>query len=476
MIVVTTPMCKQIVEWAGLKKFKVNKFPDEEEGDFAILLSESKVKMDSLAIKTNTFRQIKESIKTVSKALFEKNLIEKAIGDEEIEAIFNDYKDDALYALLDENEFNEIRKSNKDKKVKVYSEFLKDIVLDIGADVIDFTYDKNGNYKDKANDLGMDFDYLVYPDYLEEEVLKRENLKSNEFKVIKILSHNNISKDPILKALPIAGYTANPYVGCPHACKYCYADFMKRFTGHKEEWGTFIDVKYWKPIKNPQKYSGETVIVGSVTDGYNQCEEEFCRTRQLLEELKGTDINLIITTKSDLVCRDLDLIKTFNDPLVSWSINTLDEDFKEDMDDAPSIKDRIKAMKRFHKEGIRTTCFISPIFPEITDPIEIIEEISDFCDYIWLENLNLRGGYKKTIFDYIDLKYPELVPLYKEIYTYKDMSYWKELDDEISAYARENDFMYIIDEEPFIKSPNENPIIINYFYHEKIRQSSKKKR
>ena len=199
MIVVTTPMCKQIVEWAGLKEFKVNKFPDEEEGDFAILLSESKVKMDSLAIKINTFRQIKESIKTVSKAFFEKNLIEKAIGDEGIESIFNDYKDDVEYALLDENEFNEIRKSNKDKKVKVYSEFLKDIVLDIGADVIDFTYDKNGN-DDKANDLGMDFDYLIYPDYLEEEVLKRENLKSNEFKVIKILSHNNISKDPILKA------------------------------------------------------------------------------------------------------------------------------------------------------------------------------------------------------------------------------------------------------------------------------------
>ena len=199
MIVVTTPMCKQIVEWAGLKEFKVNKFPDEEEGDFAILLSESKVEMDSLAIKINTFGQIKESIKTVSKALFERNLIEKAIGDEGIESIFNDYTDDVEYALLDENEFNEIRKSNKDKKVKVYSEFLKDIVLDIGADVIDFTYDKNGN-DDKANDLGMDFDYLIYPDYLEEEVLKRENLKSNEFKVIKILSHNNISKDPILKA------------------------------------------------------------------------------------------------------------------------------------------------------------------------------------------------------------------------------------------------------------------------------------
>ena len=199
MIVVTTPMCKQIVEWAGLKEFKVNKFPDEEDGDFAILLSESKVKMDSMAIKINTFAQIKESIKTVSNALFEKNLIEKAIGDEEIEAIFNDYKGDVEYALLDEDEFNKIRKSCNDKRVKVYSEFLKDIVSDIGSDVIDFKYDKNGKDGDNE-DLGMDFDYLVYPDYLEEEVLKRENLESNEFKAIKILSHNNISKDPILKA------------------------------------------------------------------------------------------------------------------------------------------------------------------------------------------------------------------------------------------------------------------------------------
>ena len=198
MIVVTTPMCKQIVEWAGLNDFKVNRFPDEEEGDFAILLSESKVEMDSLAIKINTFSQIKESIKTVSNALFERNLIEKAIDCESIESIFNDYKDNGLqYAVLDEDEFSKIRESNKDKKVKVYSEFLKDIVSDIGATVIDFKYNKDEN---DADNLELDYDYLVYPDYLEEEVLKRENLGSVEFKSIKILSHNNISKDPILKA------------------------------------------------------------------------------------------------------------------------------------------------------------------------------------------------------------------------------------------------------------------------------------
>ncbi len=205
MIVVTTPMCKQIVEWAGLDDFKVNKHPDNEDGDFAILLSESKVKMDSLAIKINTFGQIKESIKIVSDILFEKDLIEKAIDDEAIQSIFKSYEntDGLKYALLDEAELNKIRENNKGKKVKVYSEFLKDIVRDIGATVIDFEYDKDEKFEkneEHENHLELDYDYLVYPDYLEEEVLKREDLDAEDEKFIKILSHNNISKDPILKA------------------------------------------------------------------------------------------------------------------------------------------------------------------------------------------------------------------------------------------------------------------------------------
>lgn len=73
--------------------------------------------------------------------------------------------------------------------------------------------------------------------------------------------------------LPIAGYSVNPYVGCPHGCKYCYATFMKRFTNHAEPWGTFLDVKNWKEIRNPRKYKGESVIIGSVTDGYHPLEK-----------------------------------------------------------------------------------------------------------------------------------------------------------------------------------------------------------
>ena len=133
-------------------------------------------------------------------------------------------------------------------------------------------------------------------------------------------------------SLPVGGYSVNPYVGCTHACKYCYASFMKRFTGHKEEWGTFLDVKHWPEIKNPKKYAGQRVVIGSVTDGYNPQEEQFGNTRKLLEQLIGSDADILICTKSDLVVRDIDLLKKLGRVTVSWSINTLDENFKNDMD------------------------------------------------------------------------------------------------------------------------------------------------
>ena len=128
--------------------------------------------------------------------------------------------------------------------------------------------------------------------------------------------------------LPVSDYSVNPYVGCSHACKYCYASFMKRFTNHPEPWGEFIDVKMWPEIKKPEKYADKEAFLGSVTDCYQPCEAKYKRTRALLEQLQGSGISISIATKSDLVLRDIDLIKTFPNARVSWSINTLDEDFR----------------------------------------------------------------------------------------------------------------------------------------------------
>lgn len=270
-------------------------------------------------------------------------------------------------------------------------------------------------------------------------------------------------------SLPVGGFSVNPYVGCPHTCKYCYASFMKRFTGHTEPWGTFLDVKHWKPIANPHKYDGQRIVIGSVTDGYNPYEEEFCRTRRLLEELKGTNAEIMICTKSDLVLRDLDLLKKFPKVTVSWSINTLDEQFRMDMDRAVSIERRIEAMKKVYEAGIRTVCFVSPIFPGITDVKSIIGRVRDFADLIWLENLNLRGQFKGTIMSYIRENHPDVYALYDEIYNKKRMDYWESLEKEISMFAKQNGFPYMVNDLPYGRSEKGKPVIVNYFYHEKIR-------
>ncbi len=97
-----------------------------------------------------------------------------------------------------------------------------------------------------------------------------------EINVKSILSKSN---------LPVCEYSVNPYVGCTHGCRYCYASFMKRFTGHTEPWGTFLDVKSWPRIKRPETYAGKELFIGSVTDSYLPQEETYQRTRALLLQL-----------------------------------------------------------------------------------------------------------------------------------------------------------------------------------------------
>lgn len=160
MKIITTPMCEEIVKLAGVSDYVVNKNPDEEDGDLAILLSESKVEMDSLAIKINTPSQVFESIKKVSE------IAENELSDEDITAFFDGFEMCKKYINSD---------FKRDVNVKVYSNFLKDIVLDLGFNIV-----------------SENFDYVIYPDYLKDEVIETENL-------IEIPSHNSISKNPFEK-------------------------------------------------------------------------------------------------------------------------------------------------------------------------------------------------------------------------------------------------------------------------------------
>ena len=274
--------------------------------------------------------------------------------------------------------------------------------------------------------------------------------------------------------LPVSDYSVNPYGGCAHACKYCYASFMKRFTGHTEPWGEYVDIKRWSAIRRPERYAGKELFIGSVTDPYQPLEETYRRTRTLLEQMQGSGCKISIATKSDLVLRDLDLIRTFPNARVSWSINTLDEGFRREMDEAVSIERRLAAMKTFHDAGIRTTCFISPVFPGITDVPAIIRKVKAQCNLVWLENLNLRGSYKAVILDYIKEKRPDLLPLYQKIYQRNDRSYWAILDEEMRYFTAAEGLTYVRDDDSMKRPFEAPPIVVNFFFHEEIKKSAKK--
>lgn len=271
---------------------------------------------------------------------------------------------------------------------------------------------------------------------------KKINIIEKEIQVKNYITKSN---------LPASDYVINPYVGCPHSCKYCYASFMKRFTGHQEEWGTFIDIKQCDKEIDIKKLENKRVFLSSVTDCYNQFEEKYKITRKILEKLKDANCYVEISTKSKLILRDLEILKQIKNLKVAMSINTLNENFKNDMDNASTIKERLEALKKLHESGIYTILFMSPIFPYITNFKEIVEISKNYIDEYWFENLNLRGDYKNKILFYIQEKYPQFLNQYNDIYIKGNKQYWHDLAEEIKNYCESNNINYK-----------------NYFYHEEL--------
>ncbi|NBH36115.1 radical SAM protein [Clostridiaceae bacterium] len=269
---------------------------------------------------------------------------------------------------------------------------------------------------------------------------------------MKIIEKEISVKDLVTKSnLPASDYVINPYVGCPHGCRYCYACFMKRFTNHSEEWGSFIDIKRCDRAISRKKLQGKSVFLSSVTDCYNPYEEKYGSTRKILEQLVSIDCELNISTKSNLILRDIDLLKQCKNLKVSVSINTLDEQFRKDMDNASSIAERLNTLKVLHESGVYSVLFMSPIFPGITDFRKIIESSKAYVDEYWFENLNLRGSYKQDILDYIKNFYPQLMELYNNIYLQGNMEYWHDLAVDIEEYCDTHSIKHI-----------------NYFYHKEL--------
>jgi len=256
------------------------------------------------------------------------------------------------------------------------------------------------------------------------------------------------AKSIIVKSnLPEGDFVINPYTGCGHACLYCYARFMKRFTNHSEPWGDFIDVKTNAPDlipENTEKFKNRSIVFGSVTDAYQPLEGKYKLTRQILQKLIPLQPNLDIITKSDLVLRDIDLLKQFHNCTVAISASFLDEKAKNKLEpQSISTKKRLEALKELHQAGIKTVLFVSPIFPEISDWARLIDLTKNFVDQYWFENLNLYPSIRNEIYGFLEGYNPDLISRYKEIYSINN-HYWDEIENKIRNYCSRNKLNYRI--------------------------------
>ncbi len=227
--------------------------------------------------------------------------------------------------------------------------------------------------------------------------------------------------------LPEVDFCFNPYIGCTHACAYCYARFMGRFTGHvNEKWGSYLDWKINAPDllckELPRvKKKGGTVIMGSVTDCYQPAEKSLRITRKCLKKFLDYQINISILTKNKLVERDFDLLKNFNNCELGISLSILNTSIQKILEPGSSSpEERIALLKKAKKMGIKTYVFIGPIHPFLSDVELILKRIVPYVDFIMAEIPNLRCGNWQSLTDALEKLDSNInVDSYKKIATSK---------------------------------------------------------
>jgi len=211
-------------------------------------------------------------------------------------------------------------------------------------------------------------------------------------------------------------YCINPYVGCGHGCRYCYASFMKRFTGHLEPWGEFIDVKVNAPSllrKQLKRAKQGVVALSTVTDPYQPIERKYQLTRKCLEALRDAKFSINLLTRSPLCLRDIDLFKQFERIEVGLSITTHDEGIKKIFEPySPSIASRVNALRALRQEKIQTYAFIGPMLP--LDPKPLVAMIEGWVDEVLIDRMNypnkVKAVYRKAKMErYLEEGYFHLV-------------------------------------------------------------------
>jgi DNA repair photolyase len=246
--------------------------------------------------------------------------------------------------------------------------------------------------------------------------------------------------------LPEFAYSVNPYTGCGHGCRYCYARFMGKYSHQGEEWGSFVDVKANSPEalrKDMGKSRPGRIFLSSVTDPYQPLEARYLLTQKILEAIRDYGYPVCIQTKSSLVQRDLRLISQIKSCDLGMTICFLDDRDRKNFElRASPIQERLDTLKLFSEVGIRTFAFLGPILPGVSDkdlPGLFRRFAETGAPEVMVDRLNIKCGNLEPILKTIKEHYPELLPEYQEMFVHgKDREYYKKLKPEVDSAAKEN--------------------------------------
>jgi len=237
----------------------------------------------------------------------------------------------------------------------------------------------------------------------------------------------------------------NTYRGCEHNCIYCNARYTHEYLGLPTgEFAYKIIVKdnaakiLDKELSKEKWNKKWTVNLSTVTDPYQPAERQFKITRDVLKVFLKHHNALLVTTKSDLIIRDLDILSEIAQTgflNVVLTIPMLDEDLRKKMETkAPSIQKRVEVLNKIHNAGITIGVTAIPLFPHISDDEKDLENLiktfaENGADYVIIDLLNFREEARDRVIPFIKEHFPALVSNYEELYktNYCDKEYVKKI-------------------------------------------------
>ena len=250
-------------------------------------------------------------------------------------------------------------------------------------------------------------------------------------------------------------WTINPYRGCEFACKYCYArythEFMELRDANQFEHKIFVkEEAAWLLRQDLKKVRpGEEIAIGTATDPYQPAERRHLVTRSILEELsRHAGLEIGIVTKSNLVLRDLELLKQIaeeNTIGVHITVTTLNADLARILEPrAPRPDLRLDAVRKLNDAGIAAGVNCAPVLPGITDsPKELEALVKASADAhatsIFANPLFLKPCSRSVFLPFIKDKFPNLVQRYEQLYGERDFGsqiYRKHLSALMTKFKR----------------------------------------